>query len=82
MVDSTISLKVDQQTLGLKPKILTAKPRSVDQTIEPPVRQKSASIRERFNELRLEMAGNYTVVFRAYNEGVAYRLETSCRSRR
>ena len=45
--------------------------------IEPAVRQKFASIRENYNELRLEMEGNYAVVFRAYNEGVAYRFETS-----
>ena len=43
----------------------------------PPVRQKFAKIRENYNELRLTMDGNYAVVFRAYNEGVAYRLETS-----
>src|SRR5207253_9953798 len=29
------------------------------------------------NELRLDMEGGYAVVFRAYNEGAAYRLETS-----
>lgn len=75
--DSTLSIRVDQQTLGLQPKILSTKQHSVDQTIEPAVRQKFASIRERYNELRLEMAGNYAVTFRAYNEGVAYRIETS-----
>jgi alpha-glucosidase len=75
--DSTLSLKIDQQTLGTQPKILTAKQRTVDQKVEPVVRQKSASIRENYNELRLDMAGNYAVVFRAYNQGVAYRIETS-----
>ena len=45
--------------------------------LEPVVRQKSAKIRDNYNELRLEMDGNYAVVFRAYNEGAAYRLETS-----
>ena len=34
-------------------------------------------LRENYNELRLEMEGNYAVVFRAYNEGTAYRFETS-----
>ena len=29
--DSTLSLKIDQQTLGTQPKILTAKQRTVDQ---------------------------------------------------
>jgi alpha-glucosidase len=30
--------------------------------------------------VRLEMEGNYAVVFRAYNEGVAYRFETALSS--
>ena len=42
------------------------------------MRQKSAKIRENYNELRLDMEGGYALVFRAYNEGAAYRLETSC----
>src|SRR6202040_1708335 len=57
--------------------IKTAKERSYDGTLEPPVRQKFAKVRENYNELRLTTEANFAVVFRAYNEGVAYRLETS-----
>jgi len=76
MQDSTLSM-LDQRKLGLDPKVKAAKERSVDQQIEPQVRQKFARIRENYNELRLEMEGGYAVVFRAYNEGAAYRFETS-----
>ena len=75
--NSTFSIDIDHNTLGLQPKVKTAKERSYDGTLEPPVRQKFARVRENYNELRLTMEGNYAVVFRAYNEGVAYRLETS-----
>lgn len=75
--DSTLSIIIDRQTLGLDPKVRAAKERTVNQEIEPQVRQKFARIRENFNELRLEMEGGYAVVFRAYNEGPAYRFETS-----
>src|SRR3989440_9929087 len=75
--DCTLSLDIDHKTLGLEPKVRTAKKRSYDQTVEPPVHQKFAMIRESYNELRLEMEGGYAVVFRAYNEGAAYRFETS-----
>jgi alpha-glucosidase len=75
--DSTLSLDIDHNSLGVNPKVRSAKKRSYDQTVEPPVRQKFAKIREHYNELRLEMDGNYAVVFRAYNEGAAYRFETS-----
>jgi alpha-glucosidase len=75
--DSTLSLKTGAATLGERPKLLSAKTRSVSREIEPVVRQKAAKLHEGFNELRLELEGRYAVVFRAYNEGVAYRFETS-----
>src|SRR5262245_37802153 len=75
--DSTLSLKTESATLGLDARVKNAKPRTVDQWIEPAVRQKFAKLRENYNELRLDMEGNYAVLFRAYNEGVAYRLETN-----
>jgi alpha-glucosidase len=75
--NSTLSMRIDQATLGEKPRVKASRPRRVDQTLEPPVHQKSATLRERFHELRLEMQGGWAVVFRAYDEGVAYRIETS-----
>src|SRR6266850_670042 len=75
--DSVLSIKIDQTTLGLQPKVKANRERAVNQEIVSAVPQKSARIRENYNELRLEMEGNYALVFRAYNEGIAYRLETS-----
>src|SRR5215471_5254697 len=75
--DSTLSLKIDQKSLGPGAVVASAKQRSVDREVKPTVRQKFATIRERYNELRLEMDGGYAVVFRAYNEGAAYRFETN-----
>lgn len=75
--NSMLSLDVEHQKLGVQPKVIDAKRRSVDQVVEPVVRQKFAKIRDHYNELRLNMDGGYSVVFRAYNEGVAYRFETS-----
>lgn len=75
--DATLCIDIDRKKLGLDPKIKSVKQRSVNQQIEPPVRLKSARIQESLNELRLEMEGSYSVVFRAYNEGVAYRIETA-----
>jgi len=75
--NATLSLDVEHKKLGLQPKVTSAKPRSNDQVVEPVVRQKFAKIRDHYNELRLTMDGGYAVVFRAYNEGVAYRFETT-----
>jgi alpha-glucosidase len=75
--NATLSLDVGHNKLGVMPKVVDAKMRSSDQMVEPVVRQKFAKIRDHYNELRLNMDGGYSVVFRAYNEGVAYRFETS-----
>ena len=75
--DAALWLDVDHVKLGQRPALKSAKAISVDRTIEPAVRQKSQTLRERFNELRLEMDQRYAVVFRAFDEGVAYRFETS-----
>jgi len=75
--DSTMSINVDQNLLGRDAKVTATRQGSRDQTLEPAVRQKFARIREHYNELRIETDAALAVVFRAYNEGVAYRLETS-----
>ena len=76
--DSSLSIDVDHKTFGKDvAKVLHSKASSHDEVIEPVVRQKFAKIRDNYNEVRLELEGGYAVTFRAYNEGVAYRLETS-----
>ena len=75
--DCTLSLDVDHKKLGVEAKVLKHKESSQDRVLEPVVRQKFAKIRENYKQLRLDMDGGYAVLFRAYNEGAAYRLETS-----
>ena len=75
--DSAASIRIDQSTLGRDVKVKSAKERSVDQMLDPPVRQKFARIRDHYNELRIDTEDGLAVTFRAYNEGVAYRLETA-----
>ena len=77
MKNSTLAINVEGKTLGENPQVKGTKKDSADKILEPVVRQKFEKIRERYNELRLEMDGGYAVVFRAYPEGVAYRIETS-----
>ncbi|HEY3041122.1 MAG TPA: glycoside hydrolase family 97 protein [Pyrinomonadaceae bacterium] len=77
LTGSRISIDIDHQTIGSNPNVEAAKTTTVDREIMPVVRQKFAKLRENYNELRLEATGNYAIVFRAFNEGVAYRLETT-----
>ena len=73
----TLGLDVNHQKLGVQPKVVDAKQRSNNQVVKPVVRQKFAQLHDNYNELKLSMQGGYAVVFRAYNEGIAYRFETS-----
>ena len=76
--DCTALMDIEHKQLGAAgAKVSGSKERSYDQVVEPAVRQKFAKIRENYRELRLDMDGGYAVVFRAYNEGAAYRFETS-----
>jgi len=75
--NSALSMNINRTDLGAQPKVRDTKQRSENREIVSPVPQKSARIREHYNELRLEIEGDYSIVFRAFNEGVAYRFETS-----
>lgn len=75
--NSTLAMDLGQRQYGLNPKVKATKPTSLDHEIQAVVPQKYAKVRENYRELRLEMEGDYAVVFRAYNDGVAYRFESS-----
>jgi alpha-glucosidase len=75
--NSTLSLDVEHKKLGAQPKVTGEKRRTNDQVLEPVVRQKFAKVRDHYNELRLTLDGGYAVTFRAYDQGVAYRFETT-----
>ena len=77
LVNSSLSIDVDHKILATNPKVKSATPNSVSNLLRSDVPQKSSHIQEEYKELRLELEGNCAVVFRAYNEGVAYRIETS-----
>jgi alpha-glucosidase len=74
---ATLSMDVDHVRLGTAPRVANARWRHVDRRIEPTVRQKAATLVERYNELRLECEGGYAVVFRVYDDGIGYRFETA-----
>ena len=68
----------DGTQLGTKPTVKSAKTRSVNQSVQASF-YKRAEIPEVYEELILSFKGNYKVIFRAYDEGVAYRFETDFR---
>ena len=65
-----------QLASGKAVKIASAKSRNVVQDIESPF-YRFKSFRSECNEMNLKLKGDYGVVFRVYNEGVAYRFYTT-----
>ena len=79
LAPSAIGIKLSDGTqLGTKPVVKSAKTRSVNQSVKAPFYKRS-QIPEIYEELTLTLKGNYKVIFRAYDEGVAYRFETDFR---
>lgn len=62
--------------LGYQPKIKSKEENSVNSTVQT-IWGIRSEIVEQYNELILEMEGNYSIIFRAYDQGVAYRFQTS-----
>lgn len=75
MIDkSPISLTLSDGTVfGANPKIKKVHKRSVDTRIYPPIYKKK-EIADQFNEMTIDFNGGYSLIFRAYNDGVAYRF--------
>lgn len=71
---SPVSMTLTDGTVfGKEPRLKKKKYRTENQMIYPPIYRKQ-SIKDHFNELTLEFKGGYSLVFRAYEDGVAYRF--------
>lgn len=75
---SRIGLDVEgrSNSFGEKPVLLKSARRAEDRMIDAIIPTKFRNVRDCFNELRLSFRGGWAVVFRAYDNGVAYRFET------
>jgi len=73
---SAISLQLEGgEVLGDNAKISSSKPEKVDQVITA-INYKKAKISNQYNQLTINCKGDYGLVFRVYNDGVAYRFFT------
>jgi alpha-glucosidase len=73
---SSLSMKLNDGALGENPKVLNISTFSVKREISSPFYKKN-SIDEVYNVLKIKFKGNFSLQFRAYNSGVAYRFETA-----
>jgi len=73
---STISLQLENgEILGNNVKVLSSKTEKTDNIIAA-VNYKKSKITDQYNQLTLNLKGDFGIVFRIYNEGIAYRFFT------
>lgn len=75
------SVSVDMElgsgaALGKNNKVQKTKKNKVNRMIHPVVAIKNAMIMDRYNELVLNFKGHFSLVFRAYDDAIAYRFKT------
>ena len=77
---SPLSVTLGNGTVwGALPRLKRAKSTSVKGELTTPIYKKN-SISEEYNELTLQFRGDYNLIFRAYNQGVAYRFADAGKS--
>ncbi|WP_345235098.1 glycoside hydrolase family 97 protein [Olivibacter ginsenosidimutans] len=74
--DNFLQLNLRTGALGEKPKLKNKKLKTVSNTINPLVPLKYATVNNRYNQLELNFKGDYSVEFRAFDDGIAYRFIT------
>ena len=73
---SKIGMELDNGTiLGRNPKVTKIERKSVNQEVTAHF-YKKAKIQDQYNELIISFKGDFQVIFRAYNSGIAYRFVT------
>ena len=74
---SSVSLTVNGEQLGVKPKVKRTKKATGNEVLNPVVKEKFAQVTDHYNMLSIEFRGNYGLDFKAYDDAIAYRFRTS-----
>lgn len=70
-------LMLPNETLGDRPRLSGTKEEKISETIKPYVALKYSTVKNEYNKLLLHFKGGYSVEFRAFDDGVAYRFITN-----
>lgn len=77
-----MTVKESNEVFGINVSAQKVNRRSVDEAFEVVVPTKFRKMQDNFNEMTLTFKGGYAVKFRVYNNGAAYRFETSVSSQK
>ncbi|MFC4143467.1 glycoside hydrolase family 97 N-terminal domain-containing protein, partial [Pedobacter mendelii] len=77
LAPSSISLALSTgEVFGNNPKVTKTNKTSVNTSFETPIYKRS-SVKDIYNQLVIYFKGDYSLTFRAYDDGLAYRFSTT-----
>lgn len=76
-----LGMTLDCATIGCNPVMRNKKVKTVEETVQPLMSLKSAQIENKYTSLMMNMKGNYSVEWRVYDDGLAYRMHTNLKGR-
>lgn len=76
LTQNSIGLQLNGKEITEQPKITGQKTQHVQETLHPVVPLKYSSIANDYNETTVNFKNQFSVVLRAYNDGIAYRFVT------
>jgi alpha-glucosidase len=75
MTSEPIGIKwADGTSIGVNPVVKKAQQGAVDRVVKPEIKEKSESISDKYQELKLLFKPDYSLEFRMYDDGFAYRF--------
>lgn len=77
LTNSYLQLNLDQVKLGANAKLIKKSLSTVNSSSNPVVPLKNNTVVNHYNLLKLDFKGDFSVEFRAYNDGIAYRFITN-----
>lgn len=73
----SLTMTLANEVLGNQPKLQSTKRGVINESVKREIPLKNAIVKNHCNTLRMNMAGNYAVEFRVFDNGVAYRFVTN-----
>lgn len=70
----TLSMTLSNEILGVNPQIISEERKSIDEIRYPIIPIKQSVVHNYSNDLTLKFKGQYSLEFRIFNDGVAYRF--------
>ena len=76
MSANKVALTLRDRTIGSKPVLKSSKVSAVKEIVRPDFKLKFAEVENNYSLLNLSFKGGYRILFRVYDDGVAYRFGT------